>query len=129
MIKMLTIFSFLLLLVFTRFSMADDIGSSNTGTGDISRCAEDLQTLQFTVRDANNQADAANLKHEDKLRCNIEPAYKNTQGEDCDGIEQTYQDSVDDLDSEFKNIENQLKLVQLACGYDFVLSNTRSQKK
>lgn len=123
---MLNIFSFLLLLVVSiGFSMADDIGTSNTGTGDISRCAEDLEALQLTVRDATNQAEAANLKHEDKLRCNIDPDHKNTQGEDCDGIEQGYQGSVDDLDLEFKNVENQLKVVQLACGYDFILSNTR----
>ncbi len=129
MIKVLNSVSFLLLLIFTGFSMADDIGSSRIGTGDINRCAEDLDALQLSVREATNQAEKANLKHDDKLHCNVEPEHRNAQGENCDATVQAYQDAVVDLDLELKNVENQLKVVQLACGYEFVLSNTRSEKK
>jgi len=129
MIKLLSLSSFLLLLAFADISIADDIGTSNTGTGDIGRCTEDLYNLQLVVRDASDQAGKANVKHDDKVHCSNEPDHKDAQGEDCDDIEEAYQNKIIDLNSELRNLENQLKVVQLACGYDFALTNTGSSKK
>jgi len=120
MTKLFNISCFLLLLVFSGFSLADDAGNSVTGAFDIERCAEDLEGLQLAVRDATNQATLAIQKHEHRVHCYEEAdSHTSDQGEDCDAIRADYQDSLLDLKSEFQTVENQIKVVQLVCGYDF----------
>lgn len=128
MIKMLNFYCFLLLLFYGSLLFANDIGSSKTGSGNLDICAADLQDLQLVVRDATNLASLANEKHDHSEHCSEESSHKDIGVGDCDDIAQAYQDGLIDLDTELKNIENQLKLVQRSCGYDFVLSNNGSTK-